>query len=164
MHLPLRCLLGTYTCACTVCSSEDGAESTPEEPEIVDEAVYVFRGHTGTCARRLQQLYVAKRGGEQLVAADAVFAVAWSPAQEGLVATGGGDDRAFLWQVGRRFRDQHAPWRASVLGGPLTSSEPLAVQVGAEQGSADTELGGHSDSVSSPFACMWHRLPLCHQA
>lgn len=37
----------------------------------------------------------------------------------------------------------------------FTSSKPLAVQVGAEQGSADTELGGHSDSVSSPwkYAC-----------
>ena len=33
----------------------------------------------------------------------------------------------------------------------LTSSEPLAVQVGAEQGSAHTELGGHSDSVRSPL-------------
>ena len=45
-----RCPLGNYTCACTVCSSEDGAESIPEEPEVVDEAVHVFRGHTGTCA------------------------------------------------------------------------------------------------------------------
>ena len=106
--LGARCLLGSHTCACTVCSSEDGAESTPEEPEVVDEAVHIFRGHTGTCACRLQQLCAAKRGGEQLTAADAVFAVAWSPAQEGLVATGGGDDRAFLWQVGRRLRYQQA--------------------------------------------------------
>lgn len=52
--LASRCLLGSYTCACTVCSSEDGAESIPEEPEVVDEALYVFRGHTGTCACGLQ--------------------------------------------------------------------------------------------------------------
>ena len=107
-RLRTRCLLGSHTCACTVCSSEDGAESLPEEPEIADEAVQVFRGHTGACACRLQQLCAAKRGCEQLSPADAVFAVAWSPAQEGLVATGGGDDRAFLWQVGRPFRDQQA--------------------------------------------------------
>ena len=31
---------------------------------------------------------------------DAVFAVAWNPAVPGVVATGGGDDRAFLWRVG----------------------------------------------------------------
>ena len=59
---------------------------------------------------------------DQLAAADAVFAVAWSPAQEGLVATGGGDDRAFLWQVGRRADKQQsfshgdiACWRLSLL-------------------------------------------------
>ncbi|KAK9833997.1 hypothetical protein WJX81_001899 [Elliptochloris bilobata] len=79
------------------CSSGDDAESAPEEePETVDEAVQVFCEHT-----------------------DAVFAVAWSPAQEDMVATGSGDDRTYLWQVG------------------------------ADQSSGKRGLGGHSDTVAS---------------
>lgn len=91
-----------------------------------------------------------KCGIKQLGAADAVFAVAWSPAQEVLVATGGGDDRAFLWQVGRRTHDQQSSTAsASVLAGAHPFFWQVAMQVGAEQGSAEMELGSHSDSVSS---------------
>ena len=32
---------------------------------------------------------------------DGVYAVAWSPVQADLVATGGADDRAFIWRVGQ---------------------------------------------------------------
>ena len=31
--------------------------------------------------------------------ADAVFAVAWNPAQSDMVASGGGDDMAYIWKV-----------------------------------------------------------------
>ena len=34
-----------------------------------------------------------------LLAADSVFAVAWNPAQPDLVASGGGDDTAYIWRV-----------------------------------------------------------------
>lgn len=54
----------------------DGGGEDLEE-EIQDDSVHSFDGHT-----------------------DAVFSVAWSPAVQGSVATGGGDDRAFLWRVG----------------------------------------------------------------
>lgn len=53
------------------------ADEDLEEEEVQDDSVHSFDGH-----------------------ADAVFSVAWSPAVQGLVATGGGDDRAFLWRVG----------------------------------------------------------------
>lgn len=33
------------------------------------------------------------------VHADAVLAVAWSPVQQDLVATGGQDDKAYIWRV-----------------------------------------------------------------
>ena len=36
---------------------------------------------------------------QELLNADAVFAVAWNSAQQDIVATGGGDDIAYLWQV-----------------------------------------------------------------
>ena len=45
--------------------------------DFEDDSAHSFTGHT-----------------------DAVFAVAWNPAVQGSVATGGGDDRAFLWRVG----------------------------------------------------------------
>jgi WD40 repeat protein len=35
---------------------------------------------------------------------DAVLAVAWSPTQPDLVATGGQDDKAYLWRVRMRTR------------------------------------------------------------
>lgn len=54
---------------------------------------------------------------------DSIYAVAWSPVSPNIVATGGGDDRAFLW-------------RASV--GEFT-----------EDSLQTYELAGHSDSVSS---------------
>ncbi len=31
--------------------------------------------------------------------ADAVFAVAWNPAQPDMAASGGGDDKAYIWKV-----------------------------------------------------------------
>ena len=34
-----------------------------------------------------------------LLPADAVFAVAWNPAQADIVASGGGDDTAYIWKV-----------------------------------------------------------------
>ena len=52
-----------------------------------------------------------------------VYAVAWSPVSEDLVATGGGDDRAFIWRVG----------------------EDAFLE---NQGHA-IELSGHTDTVSS---------------
>ena len=67
----------------------------------------IYSGVTPARVRAACNSCVAQKWADQPPAADAVFAVAWSPAQEGLVATGGGDDRAFLWQVGRRRHGQH---------------------------------------------------------
>jgi ribosome assembly protein SQT1 len=51
-----------------------------------------------------------------------VYSVAWSPTQADLVATGGGDDRAFLWRVGQEAYEE-------------TGGEVL-------------ELSGHTDTIS----------------
>lgn len=53
--------------------------------------------------------------------AEGVYAVAWCPTQPDLVATGGADDRAFIWRVGQDAYEQ--------------------------TGGATLELGGHSDTV-----------------
>lgn len=53
--------------------------------------------------------------------AEGVYAVAWCPTQPDLVATGGADDRAFIWRVGQDAFEQ--------------------------TGGATLELGGHTDTV-----------------
>ena len=64
-----------------------------------DDSLHTFEGHAG-----------------------GVYAAAWSPAQPELVATGGGDDCAYLWHVGQDAFEQ--------------------------TGGAVLELAGHSDTVS----------------
>ena len=34
-----------------------------------------------------------------IACADAVFSVAWNPAQPDMAASGGGDDKAYIWKV-----------------------------------------------------------------
>jgi ribosome assembly protein SQT1 len=68
--------------------------------EYEDDSVHLFEGHTA-----------------------GVYAVAWSPASRDLVATGGGDDRAFVWRAGEdALAGNHA---------------------------AELELAGHGDTVSA---------------
>eukprot|EP00271_Cylindrocystis_brebissonii_P004273 TRINITY_DN15912_c0_g1_i1.p1 TRINITY_DN15912_c0_g1~~TRINITY_DN15912_c0_g1_i1.p1 ORF type:complete len:417 (+),score=84.25 TRINITY_DN15912_c0_g1_i1:438-1688(+) len=55
----------------------DGPNDREDEDEEEDDAIQIFRGHS-----------------------DPVYAVACSPSRMGLVATGGGDDVAFLWGIG----------------------------------------------------------------
>jgi WD40 repeat protein len=43
-----------------------------------------------------------------VLCADAVLAVAWSPVQADLVATGGLDDKAFIWRVS----SSAVPWHS----------------------------------------------------
>ncbi|CAL8460523.1 g52 [Coccomyxa elongata] len=77
-------------------SDNENDTGMPEEShDAHDDSVHIFEGHTG-----------------------AVFAVAWSPISN-LVATGGADDRVFLWQVGD------------------------------ETGASTAELSGHTDTVAS---------------
>jgi angio-associated migratory cell protein len=47
------------------------------QEDLADDSIHTFEGHTA-----------------------GVYAVAWSPTSDDLVASGGGDDRAFLWRVG----------------------------------------------------------------
>ncbi|XP_042960430.1 angio-associated migratory cell protein-like [Carya illinoinensis] len=56
----------------------------PEEP---DDSVHIFTGHTGE-----------------------VYTVACSPMDASLVATGGGDDKGFLWRIG------HGDWAFELQG------------------------------------------------
>ncbi|KAK9809865.1 hypothetical protein WJX72_000577 [[Myrmecia] bisecta] len=47
---------------------------------------------------------------------ETVFAVAWSPAHADLVATGGGDDKAFIWRVGQDAFEQTGGKTFELLG------------------------------------------------
>lgn len=86
--------------------SEDGESGDGAlREEAVDMSVACFAGHS-----------------------DCVYSVAVHPTQPGVVITGGGDDRAFLWR--------YSP------GAP--ESEDFGA--GIEQG---LELGGHTDTVTS---------------
>jgi ribosome assembly protein SQT1 len=70
------------------------------QQDFEDDSIHAFEGHSA-----------------------GVYAVAWSPASPDLVATGGADDRAFLWRVGQ---DAYEETRGAVL-----------------------ELSGHADTVSA---------------
>ncbi|KAL3132557.1 hypothetical protein ABBQ32_009096 [Trebouxia sp. C0010 RCD-2024] len=56
--------------------SEEGQDEGEGQTEVTDDAVHCFKEHK-----------------------DAVFAVAWNPAQADMVASGGGDDIAYIWRV-----------------------------------------------------------------
>jgi len=81
-------------------SEEAGGSAMPED--WMDDSIHCFEGH-----------------GHQ----SGVYSVAWSPSAADLVATGGSDDRAFLWRVGQDAFEE-------------------------TQGEC-SELTGHTDTVSS---------------
>ncbi|MBA0740282.1 hypothetical protein Gogos_013497, partial [Gossypium gossypioides] len=94
---------------------EDLPDAEDDIVEDSDDSIHIFTGHTGE-----------------------LYAVACSPTDPVLVATGGGDDKGFLWKI------SHADW-ASELQGHTDSVSSLAF-------SHDGQLlasGGHTDSVSS---------------
>lgn len=51
------------------------------------------------------------------IAAGSVYAVAFSPADTGLVATGGGDDLGFIWRVGdaESHKELRGNWVGSIV-------------------------------------------------
>ncbi|XP_040971489.1 angio-associated migratory cell protein isoform X3 [Gossypium hirsutum] len=71
-------------------------EDDTENIKDTDDSIHIFTGHTGE-----------------------LYAVACSPTDPVLVATGGGDDKGFLWKIG------HADW-ASELRGHTDSVSSLA--------------------------------------
>ncbi|KAF8069403.1 SPAC25H1.08c [Scenedesmus sp. PABB004] len=81
---------------------DDQADGEGEDHPMEDDSLQCFEGH-----------------------GDAVLAVAWSTTQADLVASGGQDDKAFLWRVGHDA--------AEATGGTM----------------ATAELAGHTDSVVS---------------
>ncbi|KFM25984.1 Angio-associated migratory cell protein [Auxenochlorella protothecoides] len=82
-------------------SSDDEAGSTGvDAAEYEDDSIHTFEGHQ-----------------------DGVYAVAWCPTKKDLVATGGADDKAFLWRVGHDAFE--------------------------ETGGAFFQLDGHEDTVAS---------------
>lgn len=56
---------------------EDNGGASMAQEDLMDDSIHAFEGHT-----------------------EPVYAVAWSPTGSDVVASGGGDDRAFVWQVG----------------------------------------------------------------
>jgi len=80
---------------------EPSSEQQPTEQEMdEDDSIHLFEGHT-----------------------EGVFAAAWSPVRPDVIATGGGDDRAFVWRAGQAAFEEN---QGAVL-----------------------ELTGHTDTVSS---------------
>ncbi|GAB4816441.1 hypothetical protein N2152v2_003487 [Parachlorella kessleri] len=79
---------------------QEGAGSDHDMEDLQDDSIHTFEGHTS-----------------------GVYSAAWCPARPDLVATGGGDDKAFIWRVGQ--------------------------QAFEETGGAVLELEGHTDTVSS---------------
>lgn len=80
--------------------SDQGEETTSQQD--IDDSVHAFTGHTGmidiakgvsSAKEWCSRLY------ETSFAAGPVFATAWNTRTVNMVATGGGDDTAFLWQV-----------------------------------------------------------------
>lgn len=59
-------------------AEEEGAGSDAEFADEADDSIHIFTGHTGE-----------------------LYTVACSPTDANLVATGGGDDKGFLWKVGQ---------------------------------------------------------------
>ncbi len=89
--------------------SDDDTSMPEEDHNAQDESVHAFEGHTGRkCGKQIQS-HLADDHDEISVTilvgpAGAVFAVAWHPNSD-LVATGGADDRVFLWQVCTAAKD-----------------------------------------------------------
>ena len=85
--------------------------------------------------------------------ADSVYAVTWNPCRPGMVATGGGDDKAFLWQVrGVGGGLEGGEGSRGCLGSANCTQPPSLTptttpQVGS--GEATFELTGHTDTVCS---------------
>ena len=52
-----------------------------------------------TTAPFLQASALSRFMSSFVACADAVFAVAWNPAQPDMAASGGGDDKAYIWKV-----------------------------------------------------------------
>ena len=81
--------------------SEDADEAPDGANEVKDDALQTFTAHTGIQeqAARLSRQCCYSTTYRSCLDADAVFAVAWNSAQQDVVATGGGDDTAYLWKV-----------------------------------------------------------------
>lgn len=75
-----------------------GAHKGRQQQHAGTQLVAACHAHASNQHRMPQQL-----PGDHLSAgvlhADAVLAVAWSPVQPDLVATGGQDDKAYIWRV-----------------------------------------------------------------
>jgi WD40 repeat protein len=131
--------------------SEDGEGS--DEPStaapVEDQSVHSFEGHTGEKPFRLDNVALvsvlcrpahgfcltASMVGlhtDTLAASDAgaVLSVAWSPLHPDLVATGGQDDKAFIWWVRTKaatfFASGLATGRARVTGRLLLCAQRWA--------------------------------------
>ena len=86
---------------------EGSGDKDDEDEEVVDMSVFTFEGHS-----------------------DSVYCAALHPTQAGVVITGGGDDRAFIW----RYRSGATTGGEEPLGRELVSS---------------FELKGHSDTINA---------------
>eukprot|EP00775_Hariotina_reticulata_P011642 gene11642-11787_t len=96
-------------------------EGMQEEDEGSSEGGEADVGGVGTSDHTMEDDSLQAFEGHS----DAVLAVAWSPSEADLVATGGQDDKAFIWRVGQQAAED--------TGGTMSTMELL----------------GHTDSVVS---------------
>jgi len=118
---------------------DEGVEveaSSSQQMDGEDDSIHSFEGHQGVHLVQLSQCSAAflatlrlklrahgnalecKVCPHALRAVGAVLAVAWSPAHSDLVASGGQDDRAFIWRV--------CLWRAAPTAPCLAAAHPAA--------------------------------------
>ena len=74
-------------------------EEQEVDPQVADDSVHSFEGHRGMSRATPNASIPGVPDTMSSPHVDTVYAVAWNPAHLLQVATGGGDDKAFLWQA-----------------------------------------------------------------
>ncbi|XP_054822976.1 uncharacterized protein LOC129321280 [Prosopis cineraria] len=107
----------------------DEEESDMEQVEEPDDSVHIFTGHSGE-----------------------LYAVACSPTDETLVATGGGDDKGFLWRIGQGDWASELQGHGDSVSSLAFSSDGQLLASGSLDGVVQVwdVLGNHRGSLEGP--------------
>ncbi|RVX05525.1 Angio-associated migratory cell protein [Vitis vinifera] len=76
----------------------EDADDDAEDVEEADDSMHIFTGHTGKVPKKLGLFWNLLRFPSFLGVGE-LYTVACSPIDPRLVATGGGDDKGFIWKI-----------------------------------------------------------------